>query len=80
MKTQVFIFLMIVIFIVANNIPSVISAYRDKDFCYDQVGDGQFCFDKEKQCEKKLKNDNLAESPCYNKDVKDWSLVPSVLT
>jgi hypothetical protein len=49
-------------------IPSTILASSDKDFCYDQVGDGHFCFDTEKQCEKKLKHDDIAESPCYNKD------------
>jgi len=40
------------------------------NYCYDQMGDGHFCFDTEKQCEKKLKNDEIAESPCYNKDIE----------
>jgi hypothetical protein len=41
---------------------------KDKDFCYDQVGDGHMCFAKEKHCEKDQKNDEIAESPCYNQD------------
>jgi hypothetical protein len=37
-----------------------------KSFCYDQVGDGQHCFDTEKKCKQIQKHDNIAESPCYN--------------
>jgi hypothetical protein len=40
---------------------------NDKDYCYDQVGDGHFCFSK-KECRQDQKNDEIAESPCYNKD------------
>jgi hypothetical protein len=47
---------------------SVVNADRDKDFCYDQVGDGHFCFEKVKRCEKAQKHDEIAESPCYNQD------------
>ena len=41
---------------------------RDKDYCYDQVGDGHFCFDSKKNCRHDQKSDEIAESPCYNKD------------
>jgi len=41
---------------------------RDKDYCYDQVGDGHFCFDSKQKCRHEQKSDNIAESPCYNKD------------
>ncbi len=41
---------------------------RDKDYCYDQVGDGHFCFDTKKNCRQEQKSDEVAESPCYNKD------------
>ena len=58
-------------FIAAYLIPNTILAGRDKDFCYDQVGDGHFCFDTEKQCEKRQNHDEMAESPCYNKDRED---------
>jgi hypothetical protein len=39
-----------------------------KDFCYDQVGDGRHCFEKEKRCDQAQKRDELAESPCYYED------------
>ena len=42
---------------------------RDKDYCYDQVGDGHFCFDTKKKCKQEQKSDEIAESPCYNKDL-----------
>jgi hypothetical protein len=40
----------------------------DKDYCYDQVGDGHPCFDTKKDCRHEKKHDETAESPCYNKD------------
>ena len=39
--------------------PSSVTA--DKDYCYDQVGDGHYCFVKEKRCEKAQKHDEIAE-------------------
>ena len=42
------------------------SANADIDFCYDQVGDGHYCFDKKGKCEIANKDDSMAESPCYN--------------
>lgn len=47
---------------------SSVNADKDKDSCYDQVGDGHFCFAKESRCEKVQKHDEIAESPCYNQD------------
>ncbi len=47
---------------------SSVNAVKDKDSCYDQVGDGHFCFAKESRCEKVQKHDEIAESPCYNQD------------
>lgn len=41
---------------------------RDKDYCYDQIGDGHFCFDTKEKCRNEQKSDEVAESPCYNKD------------
>jgi hypothetical protein len=41
---------------------------RDRDYCYDQVGDGHFCFDTKEKCRHEQKSDEVAESPCYNKD------------
>ena len=45
-----------------------VNAGKDKHFCYDQVGDGHMCYAKDKHCEKDQKNDEIAESPCYNQD------------
>lgn len=47
---------------------SSVNADKDKHSCYDQVGDGHFCFAKESRCEKVQKHDEIAESPCYNQD------------
>ncbi len=41
---------------------------KDKDYCYDQFGDGHFCFDTKKKCRYEQKQDDIAKSPCYNKD------------
>jgi len=35
-------------------------------FCYDQVGDDHYCFDKNRNCEIANKDDSMAESPCYD--------------
>jgi hypothetical protein len=40
-------------------------ANADIDFCYDQVGDDQYCFEKKEKCEIASKDDSMAESPCY---------------
>jgi hypothetical protein len=37
----------------------------DKGYCYDQVGDGHHCYQKENRCEKAQKEDDIAESHCY---------------
>jgi hypothetical protein len=41
---------------------------NDKDYCYDQVCDGDVCFDTKKKWIHEQKQDEIAESPCYNKD------------
>ena len=43
-------------------------SHSDKDYCYDQVGDGHFCFDTKQMCRQEKKHDEIAESHCYNKD------------
>ena len=57
-----------IIMIVTFAMPSIVLADSDGDYCYDQVGDGHFCFDTKKECRHDQKNDQIAESPCYNKD------------
>jgi len=41
-----------------------------RNYCYDQVGDGDghFCFDTKKECKHEQKHDDIAETPCYNKN------------
>ena len=41
---------------------------KDKDYCYDEVGDGHYCFKSKEKCGVEDKSDDIAESPCYNKD------------
>ena len=40
-------------------------AWGDEDFCYDQVGDGQHCFEDLQKCKNQQRHDDIAESPCY---------------
>ena len=54
--------------ILAFALPSMVLAASDKDYCYDQVGDGHPCFDTKQKCRQEQKSDDVAESPCYNKD------------
>lgn len=42
--------------------------FADEDFCYDQAGDGHFCFHQRDTCKHQEGHDNIAETPCYNKD------------
>ena len=49
----------------AYSLPTAVSTQSDKNFCYDQVGDEQFCFDMKKKCENQLEDDRIAESKCY---------------
>jgi hypothetical protein len=43
-------------------------AWSDKKYCYDQVGEGHFCFETKNTCKHKEKHDDEAETPCYNKN------------
>lgn len=64
--TAAFVFATIIILMFA--MPSIVLADSDKDYCYDQVGDGEPCFHTKIQCRQDQKNDAIAESPCYNED------------
>ena len=44
------------------------TASADEDFCYDQAGDGHFCFHQRDTCKHEQRHDEIAETPCYNKD------------
>ncbi|HEY6950088.1 MAG TPA: hypothetical protein VI146_05710 [Nitrososphaeraceae archaeon] len=43
-------------------------AWSDKDNCFDEAGSGHFCFDTQKNCKHEQRQDDIAETPCYNKD------------
>ena len=45
--------------------------WADKDYCYDQVGDGRNCYETKQKCSIEKKYDDMAESPCYNRDLPD---------
>jgi hypothetical protein len=38
------------------------------DFCYDEVGDNEFCFNNEEACNKDQNGNQIAESNCYKED------------
>ena len=40
----------------------------DKDYCYEQVGDGHLRFDSKHTSKQEQKNDEIAGSPCYKED------------
>jgi len=42
--------------------------FADEDFCYDDAGSGHFCFHVRDKCKHQQKHDDIAETPCYNKD------------
>ena len=41
-------------------------ANSETGFCYDQIGDGHYCYDEKAKCEIAIKVDNMAESFCYD--------------
>ncbi len=51
--------------IVVNSISIV---FADEDFCYDESGSGHFCFHQRDTCKHEQRHDEIAETPCYNKD------------
>ena len=56
---------MMFITIVMNSFSIV---FADEDFCYDEAGSGHFCFHQRDTCKHKERHDDIAETPCYNKD------------
>lgn len=56
------VFLLVMAIISSLSYLSSVNADKDKDLCYDQVGDGHLCFEKESRCEKVQKHDEIAES------------------
>ena len=46
-------------------LPNLSSGESVSDFCYDEVGDNEFCFNSEEDCNKSQKDNQIAESNCY---------------
>ncbi|HEY7078700.1 MAG TPA: hypothetical protein VH500_03300 [Nitrososphaeraceae archaeon] len=42
--------------------------FANEDFCYDQAGNGHFCFHQRDTCKYEQRHDQIADTPCYNKD------------
>jgi len=53
-----------ILLIVLSNSHNVTWADSFSSSCYDEVGDGQFCFNKEADCNNAQKSDQIAESHC----------------
>ena len=49
-------------------VDSFSTVFADEDFCYDQAGNGHLCFHQRDTCKHEQRNDQIADTPCYNKD------------
>jgi hypothetical protein len=67
-KITILVTIITLIFAITTGSLGLAWADSDKDYCYDQVGDGHFCFDTKEKCRHEEKHDDIAESHCYNKD------------
>ena len=46
------------------------TSISEENYCYDQVGDAHYCYESIERCKQVWKSDDIAESPCYNKDME----------
>ncbi len=49
-------------------VPNLALGDSERGFCYDEVGDNEFCFNSEEDCNKSQKDNQIAESNCYEED------------
>ena len=49
-------------------VPNLSLGESMSNFCYDEVGDNEFCFNSEEDCNKSQKDNQIAESNCYEED------------
>jgi hypothetical protein len=49
-------------------VPNLSLGVSERGFCYDEVGDNEFCFNSEQDCNKSQKDNQIAESHCYEED------------
>jgi hypothetical protein len=46
-------------------VPNLSLGESERGFCYDEVGDNEFCFKSEEDCNNSQKDNQIAESNCY---------------
>lgn len=49
-------------------VPNLSLGESEGGFCYDEVGDYEFCFNNQEDCNKSQKDNQIAESNCYEED------------
>lgn len=49
-------------------VPTLSLGESERGFCYDEVGDNEFCFKSEEDCNKSQKDNQIAESNCHKED------------
>jgi hypothetical protein len=49
-------------------VPNLSLGELEPGFCYDEVGDNEFCFKSEQDCNSSQKDNQIAESNCYEED------------
>ena len=49
-------------------VPNLSLGESVRGYCYDEVGDNEFCFNSEEDCNNFQKDNQIAESNCYKED------------
>jgi hypothetical protein len=49
-------------------VPNLSLGESERGFCYDEVGDNEFCFKSQQDCNKSQKDNQIAESNCYEEE------------
>jgi hypothetical protein len=49
-------------------VPNLSLGESVRGFCYDEVGDNEFCFNNQEDCNKSQKDNQIAESNCYKEE------------
>jgi len=51
-----------------STVPNLALGESERGFCYDEVGDNEYCFNNQEDCNKSQKDNQIAESNCYKED------------
>jgi hypothetical protein len=71
MKRKIILFLltgMMLTFVMTSGCIGLTWADSHKQYCYDQIGDGQICFETKGKCIQGQQRDDIPESHCYEQD------------